>query len=244
MVVLPAQIKRWLVTSKEPVPRMSGNVKKSRSCSYVKFVLIAAVCVIGVGLLTFPCFAKKEFPEWSEKVFAEVTKRHGDKASARLRDVYELIRKHLNDPVDEQLFFLFREMLAGFFGGHLCELVVCQDSFDERALRRIAGNDGCALVSDRQRAFSDIQPQVGLPLALVGTVTEKAFVREDRPDVPVEFDTVFGSGCTTEERKQQQSIKEMAHGHILFLCKETFSLFCAKPGDSPSRVIRLSAPHE
>jgi predicted transglutaminase-like cysteine proteinase len=32
-----------------------------------------------------------------------VAKRHGEQASARLRDVYQFMIVHLNDPVEEQL---------------------------------------------------------------------------------------------------------------------------------------------
>lgn len=64
---------------------------------------IALLSLIGLFLFSGTLQAQKEFPVWDEGVFAEVAKRHGEKASARLRDVYQFIIVHLNEPVEMQL---------------------------------------------------------------------------------------------------------------------------------------------
>jgi predicted transglutaminase-like cysteine proteinase len=68
--------------------------------------IAAAVIIVLISSLFLtgkPSFAQKEFPPWSDKVFEEVAKRHGKQASARLRDVHELIVKELNSPINVQL---------------------------------------------------------------------------------------------------------------------------------------------
>ena len=54
-------------------------------------------------LMCTPLHAEKQFPVWDEGVFGEIYKRHGEKAAARLRDVYQFMIVHLNDPVEQQL---------------------------------------------------------------------------------------------------------------------------------------------
>ena len=64
---------------------------------------IVLLSLISLFLFSGTLQAQKEFPVWDEGVFAEVAKRHGEKASARLRDVYQFIIVHLNEPVEAQL---------------------------------------------------------------------------------------------------------------------------------------------
>jgi predicted transglutaminase-like cysteine proteinase len=79
-------------------------LKHKRTRLFQRIILTVIIGILSFTLLPVRSSnAEKQFPEWNEKVFAEVAKRHGDKASARLRDVYDLIRKHLNKPVNEQL---------------------------------------------------------------------------------------------------------------------------------------------
>jgi len=51
------------------------------------------------------CFAaeKREFPVWNEGVYAEINRRLGEKAAARIIDIIQFIKVHLNDPVEIQL---------------------------------------------------------------------------------------------------------------------------------------------
>jgi len=65
-------------------------------------LLTASLCFL-LLISTSPAWATKDFPPWDEGVFAEVAKRHGEKAAARLRDVYSLIIVYINDPVADQL---------------------------------------------------------------------------------------------------------------------------------------------
>lgn len=70
----------------------------------VKIAFMATAGILSFGVFSGQlCHAEKQFPPWDEKVFAEITRRHGEQASARLRNVYELIVEHLNKPVTEQL---------------------------------------------------------------------------------------------------------------------------------------------
>jgi len=46
---------------------------------------------------------KREFPAWNEGVYAEINRRLGAKATARIIDVIQFIKVHLNDPVEIQL---------------------------------------------------------------------------------------------------------------------------------------------
>ena len=69
-----------------------------------RIALMVTACMLSVGMLTGQfAYAEKRFPPWDEEVFKEVERRHGEQASARLRDAYELIIKHLNEPVEDQL---------------------------------------------------------------------------------------------------------------------------------------------
>ncbi|MEJ2136116.1 MAG: hypothetical protein P8X86_12845 [Desulfofustis sp.] len=46
--------------------------------------------------------AQKEFPDWDQGVYAEINRRHGEKAAQRMIDVVQFVKVHLNDPVDVQ----------------------------------------------------------------------------------------------------------------------------------------------
>ena len=62
--------------------------------------------VITLSLVLFlisPSEAKRVFPEWNEKVFTEIEKRHGKEASERMWQVYELIKENVNKPAGEQI---------------------------------------------------------------------------------------------------------------------------------------------
>lgn len=61
--------------------------------------LIALLTLSGTSVL----HAQKEFPVWSEGLFAHIYSKYGEDASKRLREVYIFIKVHLNDPVDVQL---------------------------------------------------------------------------------------------------------------------------------------------
>lgn len=58
-----------------------------------------------IGLCSVPntAVSEKKFPEWNEKVFLEVEKRHGPNAATRIRELYQLIQTHINKPQTEQL---------------------------------------------------------------------------------------------------------------------------------------------
>lgn len=47
--------------------------------------------------------AEREFPDWDQGVYAEINRRHGEKAAERMIDVVQLIKVHLNDPVETKL---------------------------------------------------------------------------------------------------------------------------------------------
>lgn len=62
-------------------------------------VLAALLTLSGTSVLQ----AQKEFPVWSEGLFAHIYTKYGEEASKRLREVYIFIKVHLNDPVEVQL---------------------------------------------------------------------------------------------------------------------------------------------
>lgn len=68
---------------------------------------LAAICFALVFQLFFlvgySSAEKKEFPVWDEGVYAEINKRHGEKAARRMIDVIQFIKVHLNEPVEKQL---------------------------------------------------------------------------------------------------------------------------------------------
>ena len=69
----------------------------------MKFKIVVCGILSWFFLMCTPLHAEKQFPVWDEGVFGEIYKRHGEKAAARLRDVYQFMIVHLNDPVEQQL---------------------------------------------------------------------------------------------------------------------------------------------
>ncbi|WP_136809005.1 transglutaminase-like cysteine peptidase [Desulfosediminicola flagellatus] len=67
------------------------------------FSFFISINLFIIAICTSLSFAEKRFPVWDEQVFAEVEKRHGLKASERIRDLYDLIRNNLNKNEMEQL---------------------------------------------------------------------------------------------------------------------------------------------
>ena len=47
--------------------------------------------------------AQREFPDWDQGVYAEINRRHGEKAAQRMIDVVQFVKVHLNDPIEVQL---------------------------------------------------------------------------------------------------------------------------------------------
>lgn len=54
-------------------------------------------------LVDLSAAAEREFPDWDQGVYAEINKRHGEKAAQRMIDVIQFIKVHLNEPVEKQL---------------------------------------------------------------------------------------------------------------------------------------------
>lgn len=63
--------------------------------------LLLAFCIF--CLVGLSAAAEREFPDWDQGVYAEINKRHGEEAARRMIDVVQLIKVHLNDPVETQL---------------------------------------------------------------------------------------------------------------------------------------------
>ena len=81
-------------------------LKLLRKLSKLGHWLTVAVLLLAVQLTCFappPAAAQGEFPDWDQGVYAEINRRHGEKAAQRMMDVVQFVKVHLNDSVEEQL---------------------------------------------------------------------------------------------------------------------------------------------
>ena len=69
---------------------------------WLKIISLILVCctIYSVEILNA---SQKEFPDWDQGVYAEINRRHGEKAAQRMIDVVQFVKVHLNDPVELQL---------------------------------------------------------------------------------------------------------------------------------------------
>ena len=93
------------------------------------------------------------------------------------------------NPPSQQLLLCGGQGLVGFRRRHLVVRVGRQNAPDQFALLRFAGHERLAL----DRLFANVQTQFPFSFSSVGSVTEKAVVGKDGPDVAVVADGLFGS---------------------------------------------------
>ena len=95
-----------------------------------------------------------------------------------------LILRALGDPFPERLDLRRRERAEfRFRGRHVIVFLRRENARDHFAFLRMSRHDRAVLHSD----LAHIEPQVSFALFRVGSVAVKAFVREDRPHVAIEF---------------------------------------------------------
>ena len=114
-----------------------------------------------------------------------------------------LPRRALVDPAREQLDLRGRDRTVRVSWRHHLVGVSRSDPANQLAARRLARDDGSMAVTFRFRGLLLIEPQSGLTLRAVGAVTVKAGVRQDRPNVTVEFN--FRFGCRSGRRRNNQT---------------------------------------
>ena len=102
-------------------------------------------------------------------------------------------RRALFDPFSQSSDFVLRKWLAKLGGRHPLVFVRTRHSANQFARLRFARHDrDRARLKFTGRNLCIIQPQAGLALSVVGTVTRIAFVRQNRPDVAIEVNRLLG----------------------------------------------------
>ena len=132
--------------------------------------------------------------------------RHG-RFDRRLIGPMVLILRSFGDPTLEELLLFRSQLLVRFGRRHDLFRIGQEQPLHQFARRGVAGDEGLLL----QRVLPDVQAQLGLAVARVVAVAIEAVVREDRPDVAVEFDGFDGGrrrGGQTEEGEGEAD----AHG--------------------------------
>ena len=95
------------------------------------------------------------------------------------------------------------------------------DAFNERTRGHVARND-CRIsrFQPGNGSLRFVEPQAGLELILVGTVTEETVVRKDRPNVAVELNLAIRSGHRRDraheshQRRQHRTTGEQTKARI------------------------------
>jgi len=94
-----------------------------------------------------------------------------------------LILGPLVDPAAEQLDLMLGQFRLVRVGRrHQLVFVVRGDPLDQRAVLRLAGDDG--ILNGR---VAQVQTQLGLPVALIRTVAGVTPIRQQRPNLPIEI---------------------------------------------------------
>ena len=93
----------------------------------------------------------------------------------------------LRDPLADQLDFAGGQLAARIGGRHVFRFVRGNDSPIEFAFPRLSRYKDLHSVAVGEDLLLAVQTQVGLPLAFVRAVAEKAVVRKNRPNVPIEL---------------------------------------------------------
>src|SRR5262249_13150425 len=118
----------------------------------------------------------------------------------------------LLDPAPDQLDLLGSELASGAGGGHALGGIIGGDAQVNLGLVRLAGDEGTVAVTVAEGALLCVQPEVCLALRLVGTVTPKANIRQDRADIAVELDRRGGRGGGPGGRGQEEQGAERRGG--------------------------------
>ncbi len=107
----------------------------------------------------------------------------------------------LRDPLLQELLLLRRQFLVRLRGRHDLVGIGVVDAGDHFALVRLAGDDGIGQFAALGGALEGVEPQAGLALLFVRSVTGETVVGEDGADVAVEVD--LGRGRIRSEQPQR-----------------------------------------
>ena len=128
-----------------------------------------------------------------------------------------LVFGSLGDPAFEGLDLLRRDLLAGVGGGHPHTRVARQQSLDEFTLGRLSRHDRNGSRFDRLESdLWDVQSQPGLALSLVRAVTLEAGVRQDRPDVAIEGDSIGRRSHAGQQQNDGKCECTFHGGHVIW----------------------------
>src|SRR6478672_6911427 len=93
----------------------------------------------------------------------------------------------LFDPFSQSSYLVLGKWLAKLGRRHPLVLVGARHAANQFASLRFSRHDrNGAGIQFAGRDFRIVQPQPGLALSIVGTMTRVAFVRKNRPDIPIE----------------------------------------------------------
>ena len=116
-----------------------------------------------------------------------------------------LVLGPLFDPAFEQLDLPRRQRLATLGGRHLIGRISGLDPASQLTLTELPRHERRDSGSQlRLGVFGHIQPQPRLPRLLIGAVTGKTVVRQNRPDVAIEFEGLVGG----EDRERTHHTKK------------------------------------
>src|SRR5437016_3508307 len=95
--------------------------------------------------------------------------------------------RSLFNPGAEQLDLAWAELPAGTGRRHALLRVGGGDALEQLTLGQVARHEGLPAVPRGESPFCRVEAEVGLALGLVGAVAGETVVRQDGPDVAVEF---------------------------------------------------------
>ena len=106
----------------------------------------------------------------------------------------------MGDPAADEFDLGRRHLAIGLGRRHLLVGVMRQQTLQDLALLRLAGDDRGDAFVGLDRVIADVKPQAGLAVLRVLTVAVEAVLREDRPDVAVEADVLGGEARQRSEK--------------------------------------------
>ena len=118
------------------------------------------------------------------------------------------------NPTPQQFFLSGRKGLVRLRRRHRILLVKAKDAVDQLAFLRFARNDGAF----GDRIFPDIQAELSFARLLVGAVTMKAIIGEDRPDISIVTDR-FPPPRPETPGKARDTRSQRREGILAFPCR-------------------------
>ena len=111
----------------------------------------------------------------------------------------------LQNPLTDKVDLLGRKFFAEFRLRHTQFFIGRADAAEQFTLFRLSGNENDDLATITECAFFCVEAQVSFTLVLVGPVASKAVVRQNGPNVPVEFNSPKPRGGVARTRLRSLS---------------------------------------